>query len=516
MSSSHRHSTRAYFFNIAWSWLGVAALLVATAVFTPILIRRLGATQFGIWALAVSLVEYFWMIDLGFRPATVKLSAEFRALDQSENLSRLVNTALVYSFLASVLVLGLAWPNAHRLGVLFHIQNDSFAFLVRVVGLSWAGGLISNIFGAALEGAQRFDLSNRASIVSTVLRGGLSVAFVLNGYGLRQMGIALLFAQGIGYGMTYFYFRRTHPDLRLSPFLVSWSMTRRIIGYTRQILPGILGQRLSQGAIPSVIAMFQPVQFVTYYTQSQRMMEYAADAISRVGFVTAPRASDWHARGDSRQIVTLTLAANRYCLTLWGVWASYLLVYGANLCRVWINPDFGNHVAPLLPLFLCGYTLWMGQFVSAAVLMGIGRYTGFGATLLIEALASVAVAALLLPRFGVAGAVAGLSACMIVSRFAILSYLFSKEFGISQAHSLLEVFGRPLTLIGVSSAALLLCREWWPGTGWLQLAVVGFIFALAYAALALWFVVQREHRQFVFEKILDRWRGQPVTPERGL
>ena len=62
------HSTRAYFINIAWSWLGFITIFGSSTIVMPMLIRRLGTAQFGIWALAVSLVEYFWLIDLGFRP----------------------------------------------------------------------------------------------------------------------------------------------------------------------------------------------------------------------------------------------------------------------------------------------------------------------------------------------------------------------------------------------------------------------------------------------------------------
>ena len=103
---------------------------------------------------------------------------------------------------------------------------------------------------------------------------------------------------------------------------------------------------------------------------------------------------------------------------------------------------------------------------------------------------------------------------MIVSRFVILSYLFAKEFGISQVHFVASVFARPLALIAFSSAALLVCRQVWPGGGWLQLVLVGFPFAIAYVALALWVVVQRDHRRFIFEKIADRWRGPKVAQER--
>src|SRR5207244_11020174 len=140
----------------------------------PILILHLGKSVFGIWALAVSLIEYFWMIDLGFRPATVKLSAEFRALDRKEDLNRLINTALAYSVTAGAVVLGIAWFNADRIAALFHITDANFPFLIRIVGFRWATGMGFNIFAATLDGFQRFDLSNRAVLFSSLLRNGVT------------------------------------------------------------------------------------------------------------------------------------------------------------------------------------------------------------------------------------------------------------------------------------------------------------------------------------------------------
>jgi O-antigen/teichoic acid export membrane protein len=500
------HSTRAYFFNIAWSWLGFITILGSSTIVMPMLIRRLGTAQFGIWSLAVALVEYLWLIDLGFRPATVKLSAEFRALERTADLNSLINTALSYSILAGGLVLALSWPNVARIGRLLHIQHPAFGFLVRVVSLSWAAGLVFNVFAAILEGFQRFDLSNRVSIVVTLLRGGFSLWLVMSGYGLREMALVLLVSQSTGYAMTYWYCRRVHPELHISPKYVSRVMAGRLLAYARQIVSGVIGSRVSLAALPSLIAYFKPVQFVTYFTQTQRMMEYAADAISRVAMVTAPRVSDWFARGYRKQIVDLARSANRYSLALWGLPASYLFVYGGNLCRIWINQEFGDWAAVLLPLFLIGYTFWMGQFVSAAVLMGIARYTAFSLTLFGESVFSIVCMAVILPRYGLASAVAAIAVTMVISRCLILSGLFAREFGISQAEFLWSVFWRPGLLMSCSIGALWLCREFVaPGRTWLQLIATGASFALVYALLGFRFVIAAEHRDFVLAKALAQW-----------
>jgi O-antigen/teichoic acid export membrane protein len=500
------HSTRAYFINIAWSWLGFVTIFGSSAIVMPMLIRHLGTAQFGIWALAVSLVEYFWLIDLGLRPATVKLSAEFRALGRTADLNSLINTALAYSCLAGLLVLAVTWPNVGRIARTLHIDNPAFSFLVRIVSLSWAAGLVFNVFAAVLEGFQRFDLSNRVSIISTLLRGSFSLGLVLAGYGLREMAVVLLLSQSTGYAMTYWYCSRVHPELRFAPKLVSRVMTGKLLAYARQIVSGIIGGRISMATLPSLIAYFKPVQFVTYFTQTQRMMEYAADAISRVALVTTPRATDWYARGYRKEIVDLARFANRYCLTMWGLLASYLFIYGGNLCRIWINREFGDWAAILLPLFLGGYTLWMSQFVSAAVLMGIARYTAFSLTIFGESIVSIGCMAVILPRFGLPAAVGALAVTMAISRFVILSYLFTREFKLSQLEFLWSIFCRPGLLMGGSVGALWLCREYLvPGRTWFELISVGLLLALVYVPLAFQFVLDKEHQDFILLKVRSKW-----------
>ena len=477
----------------------------------PILIRRLGTAKYGIWALAVSLVEYFWLIDLGFRPATVKLTAEFRAVNRMGELNQLINTALAYSITAGGLVLLIGLPNVRRIGALLHIDDPSFGFLLRVVGISWAGGLVFNVFAALLEGFQRFDLSNRVTIVATLLRGTLSLAVVLAGYGLREMSIVLLFSQSTGYAMVYFYRRQVYPEMELSPRHVSMRMAREIFAYARQMVMGTVGSRFSQAGLPSMIAYFQPVRFVTYFTQTQRMMEYIADAISRVALVTAPRVSDWWARGDRVKVIGLARTANLYCLTLWGLPAAYLFVYGADLCRVWINEEFGNAIAVILPIFVVGYTVWMGQFISAAVLTGIARYTAFSFTLLAESVLVVGGSALALAKFGLTGAVVVYSACMIVSRGGVLSFLFAREMGISQAEYLRDVYLRPLLLMVVSIVGLRLLRSSIsPAQSWRELLEIGVVYSAGYLGFAWWLVVGSAHRSLLLTKLLQSWKRSPA------
>src|SRR5579884_365 len=399
-------SRRQYLLNIFWSWLGAAALIANGVLVAPYLIRRLGTDQYGVWALGLALVEYFWMIDLGVRPATVKLTAEYCALEKWEDLNSLLSTAALYSGVMGTLVLLTISLSTGWIARFFHITHPSFPILLHVVSISWALGLVFNVFAAALEGFQRFDITNHIFILFLAARSISLVTLVSLGRGLTAMSVALLITQLVMYAAFYVCLRRLYPRLRVSPLLATKAQGREILLYAKQIVSAMISARLLQSAIPSVIARLLPVRNVTYYSVTQKVLDYAGEAIGRIGLITGPRASDWMARGHRQQIIQLAEYANKYCLTLCLFFSTFFFVYGYSLLRVWISPEFANNATIILRILVVGQVLWLGQFVSGAVLMGIARYGEYSASLMVEAIITVAGFAAVLPFYGLAAGAA--------------------------------------------------------------------------------------------------------------
>jgi hypothetical protein len=93
-----------------------------------------------------------------------------------------------------------------------------------------------------------------------------------------------------------------------------------------------------------------------------------------------------------------------------------------------------------------------------------------------------------------------------VSRWFVLSRIFSREFGISQARYLWDIFHRPTILITGSVLALYACRGFVAsGTNLYQLAAIGLIFAPVYIAAVFVFVLDKEHQAWVLTRVRTRW-----------
>jgi hypothetical protein len=152
-------------------------------------------------------------------------------------------------------------------------------------------------------------------------------------------------------------------------------------------------------------------------------------------------------------------------------------------------------------LLLVGYTAWMGQFISAATLMGVARYQRYSLVLLVEAVAATALFAAALPTFGLEAAAGTLAALMVASRCIALSYLFCSEFGLRQDEFLWDIYARPGLLIAGSCAGLYLCREHAvAGRNWTELIGVGAAFTALYGCAAFVLALDAGDREYVLTR----------------
>src|SRR5579862_8158069 len=96
-----------FFGNVLWAWTGVGVNLLLVAVLSPYIVRKIGDEGYGLWTLALGLIDYYWLLDLGFRSATLKYTAHYRALNQPGKINEIMSTALLFSsFAAAILMSG--------------------------------------------------------------------------------------------------------------------------------------------------------------------------------------------------------------------------------------------------------------------------------------------------------------------------------------------------------------------------------------------------------------------------
>jgi O-antigen/teichoic acid export membrane protein len=141
-------------------------------------IHHLGDERYGIWALVFSLVDYYALVDFGFRSAVVKYVAHFRATGEMNRLETLISTGLAYFSLAAIAVAAQYNSSAILYGLAKHAALARAVLIeaiLSVAGLWYAlprYGILSAAYIAAV-----LMIASRGIVVPYALSRYLEVAY---------------------------------------------------------------------------------------------------------------------------------------------------------------------------------------------------------------------------------------------------------------------------------------------------------------------------------------------------
>ena len=146
MTQTTEHRSRRFVRNVAWNWLSSGIALITGVFLSPFLIHKLGPEGYGVWTLSFALVEYYWLLDLGFRSAVVKFVAHYAATDDQAGINRVVNTALAYGLGMAAVIMSLVMAMAISINVR---ERRTEMAVLKVLGFS-PGRILAIVLGEAL------------------------------------------------------------------------------------------------------------------------------------------------------------------------------------------------------------------------------------------------------------------------------------------------------------------------------------------------------------------------------
>jgi O-antigen/teichoic acid export membrane protein len=487
--------------NVLWNWFGISVSIFSAFILSPIIIRHLGDEGYGLWSLTTSLVEYYWLLDFGMRSATIRYAAHYNALRDSVKVNEVINTTLAYALCLLPVLLGSAWLGAPVLIRVLSITHPLFRELLFIVVIAWGLTSLLSVFTSSLEGFQRFDLTNQATVISIAVRSFGTLTLLLMGHGVVAVAIMTMIGQVVLHLISYLRMRGVFREMKISTRFANLAVFKQMISYGAHSAVASMAQRVLSQSPPFLIAHFLGAPSVGYYAAPTKILDYTVETVARIGNVSNSRAAQLASTGRKNEVLELAVTVNRYSLALFLPLSIFLAVYGPQFMLVWIKkPYFASQASGVLLALLAGITLGnAGQFNSASILFGIGKHQMFARAMLVEAGLMVAGSLYVLPRYGLVAMAALSSGLMVVNRAFVTPWLLSRELETSYARFLWRI-NMPLIAVVPVGGVLLLLKRVVPGTNWPQLILAGAVTALAYLPIAYW-CIQPNHRDTLKSKL---------------
>jgi membrane protein EpsK len=502
-------NTRRFLRNVAWTWLGVGLNILVGLFISPLLVKKLGIHQYGVWVLLISSMEYLRLLDFGLRSAVINRVARQQAHQNWAGVNQTLSTGILYFFAMSAVCCAAAWLGRHAFLDFLKIEpalRPDASRLLLIIAASIAARLVFSPLTAALEAFQRFDLINRAYLGNLTVRAVGSLALLYAGYGLVPLGWLVL---GVAIGedvWNLLSLRRIFPSLQLSPLLLRRDTFREMVDFGKHTCLMSIANMVEWQSPTTLLGVTRGPTEVAFFALPWRLLMYTTEALSKLGQVTTSMAAEFDAAQDGHSVRNMVIATNRMCLALFMPLAIFLFVFATPLMTVWVSAEVGRHSGPILPVLVVPFLVAIAaQYNSSSVLIGQARHRLLAWSIVAEAAMIVAGILIVAPAGGALAVAWVVSGGLMTVRGGFLAFEMCRVNRFSMREYLGAIYGPPfVAAVPAVAVAIALRLLLLPGRNWFELIAAGAVIASVYFAAAFVTVLDAGTRRQIFDRLAPR------------
>lgn len=413
--------------NMLSSLIGYVVPMIINLIVTPILLRALGETAYGLQSLVAVIIGYLTVMDMGLDLPITKYLAEDHAKKDTESANRMLNNSLQLYLIIGVIGMALIFLIAETLAYkVFKVPAEMVSEAVIVFQLAGIGflGSVGMSWGRAVAmGLQRFEITYGVAVLTNLAGVCLGLMMVYAGFGVSgyvlMRVISTLFA-----GVAYWIFARwLLPFYHLRLGLDSATL-RRVRGYIGYGLVNRAVNALVSRLDQMLIAIWLSVAAAGIYSIPFMIVTSLGYMIAYMLGFMFPLASELHSSGQLETLQDIYIRSTRFITALASMIFIPVLVFGDLFMTLWVGTSAGEQTRYILMLLaLSGYLGTLAVTLPNNIAVGTGRIKQFTIYCTIRGVVLGTGCFLLIKPLGLEGAGVALLVTNIVDLFFLVIVL---------------------------------------------------------------------------------------------
>ncbi len=471
--------------NILYNFSGQVTLLILTIVTAPFIINSLGHDKYGIFTLAITVVGYFSILDLGLGTSIIKFISDSHSRQDKESLEKIINTSLtsytVIGFLGAVLII-LSTQFIVR-GAL-HIPLTLIPLALSVFYISSLGffvNMILTVFNSIPIALERMDITNSRNIIFGLLNTLGIVILLILGQDLLTVIIWSILVSVVATVSFLKIIFDLLPNIKIKfgfdkeifVRLIKFGLFKSIVNISGQIVFQL--DRL-------LIGIFLPIASVTFYTVPAILAQRGFSILFNVTSAFFPAISFSQAKDDKQRVKDLYLRMTKIIILLISPLMAIIFLLAEDILEIWLGSQFAYQSTSTLKILTLAY--FLAAFSAPGVIVSdASNKPQIPAIFSIFSAAINLIAALILiPVLGIEGAAWALVINFAVQVPVFLMIVHKKVLGISHLTVIAQSIIKPL-LSGITTAVILYTALNFIDSPIQRLVAIPILFGLLYIVI---------------------------------
>ena len=492
--------------GVILSYITMFAQNIIGILYTPIMLRLLGKSEYGLYQLVYSVVSYLGLLSFGFGSAYVRFYSRYKVKDDEDGIARLngmfitifLIIALISILAGSVLVVNVEL--IFKQGLTPSEINTARILMILMV-FNLAVTFPSSVFDSYVTAHECYFFQRIVSLLQTVLNPFLTLPLLLMGYKSISL-VVVTTVLTLGKFILNVYYCRNKLNMQFKFKNMQFSLLKEIWVFSFFIFLNMIVDQINWSVDKFILGMFGGTVAVAVYAVGGQINTLYMSLSSSVSSVFIPRINTIVADSDDNAKLTdiFTRVGRIQFIVLALVLFGFVLL-GKYFISVWAGDGYDSAYYVVL-LLIIPVTVPLIQNLGVEIQRAKNMHKFRSIVYFIIAIGNVLLSIPLTKVYGEVGAALGTAITMTLGNVIIMNWYYHARVKLDMKYFWNNIFSL-LPAILVSFFIGLAVSKVIAVDSIINFIIVGCIYVLAYI-ICMYFFGLNSYEKSLFDGVINK------------
>lgn len=445
----------------ALSYISLGLGYIISIVYTPIMLRVLGQSEYGLYNLVASVVAYLGMLNFGFGSAYIRYFSRYKINTDRENIAKLNGMFLiVFSLIGVITVLaGLVLVSltdkifgSQLTNGELYIAKILMAILVMNIALSFP----NIVFNSHITANEKFIFQKILQMIKVIVNPFLVLPIIFLGYGsIGMVVVTTVLNISIEIANIIFCFNKLKMQFKFKNF--DFSLMKEMTVFSSFTFLYIIMDQVLWNVDKFILGRFWGTTTVAIYSLSAQLSTYYISLSTAISSVFIPRVNNIVFSSDdtkgNKELTELLIRVGRLQFILLSLILLGLIFFGQAFIAVWAGENY-NESYTIAILLIIPVTVPLIQNLGIEVQRAKNMQMFLALVYVFIAIFNILISVPLAKQYGGVGSALGTSIALIIGNIIIANLYYHYKIGLNMKKFWIEISGLvpaliPSILLGV-------------------------------------------------------------------
>lgn len=332
--------------GVGLSYISVVLGSLISIVYTPVMLRLLGQSEYGLYTLAGSVVAYLNILNFGLESSYIYFYSRYKVKQDSDSIAKLNGMFFVVFGVISLIALGAGGVLTANADLFFQAKLSASEIavtqvLMAVLVMNVALSLLCSVFTAYITANEQYVFHRSLGLVKMILNPILSLIVLLMGY--RSIGMVVITVclnATIDGFYVIFCKRRLHMQFCFAGF--DWKLLREIFAFSSLIFINIIVDQINWNVDKFLLGIFQGAAATAIYGLAAQLQSYYQQFSTTISSVFVPRVHNLIASEQTQAISDLFISVGRVQFLVMALVCSGFVFFGQPFVLLWGGKEYAD------------------------------------------------------------------------------------------------------------------------------------------------------------------------------